>query len=235
MVIALQAQFTVSGTVFDSSKINYVPHVKVINNAGQFTFTDSLGKYSLPVAEKDSITFVFRNKATQKFAVNTITDPSRFDISLRIPYKGKYSTLKEVIVRSKTYKEDSIENRQAYAPIFSYQKPALQTSVSPSGGVGLDVNEIINMFRFKRNKRLKAFQLRLETQEQEKYITYRFNRLLVKKLTQLQGDQLETFMIKYRPDYEFTSNADEVTFNQYILNASYQYKIELLQKKPSLQ
>ena len=86
------------------------------------------------------------------------------------------------------------------------------------------------MFRFKRNKRLKSFQLRLEQEEQEKYITFRFNKTLVKKITHLEGQQLDTFLIKYRPTYEFVSNADEITFNQYILNCSYKYKIEILQQ-----
>ena len=78
----LPAQMFLSGTVFDSSKINYVPGVKVMNSAGKFTYTDSLGRYNLLVADKDSITFTFRNKSTQKFAVQTVTDPSHFDISL---------------------------------------------------------------------------------------------------------------------------------------------------------
>ena len=224
------AQLILSGTVFDSSKINYVPNVIVTNTTGNFTITDSMGRYSLRVEEKDSVTFTFRKKATQKFAVQTVVDPSHFDISLRVNYKGKYSTLKEVVVFTKSYKEDSIENRKTYAGIYNYQKPGLQTSISPSGAVGADVNELINIFRFRRNKRLKSFQLRLEQQEQEKYITYRFNKTLVKRLTHLEGEQLNTFLIKYRPDYEFTSTADEVIFNQYILNCSYTFKIDLLQK-----
>ena len=226
----LPAQMFLSGTVFDSSKINYVPGVKVMNSAGKFTYTDSLGRYNLLVADKDSITFTFRNKSTQKFAVQTVTDPSHFDISLLVPYKGKYSTLKEVIVHTKSYKEDSIENRETYAKVFGFQKPRFETSISPSGGVGADVDEIFNMFRFRRNKSLKKFQLRLENEEQEKYITYRFSKTLVRRLTHLDGDQLNMFMIKYRPTYEFASQADELMFNQYILNCSYKYKIELLQQ-----
>jgi hypothetical protein len=70
----------------------------------------------------------------------------------------------------------------------------------------------------------------LENQEQEKYVNYRFNKTLVKKLTQLDGQQLDNFMIIFRPDYEFTSLADELVFNQYILNCSYKYKIELLKQ-----
>ena len=226
----LPAQFILSGTVLDSSKINYVPGVMVFNKAGRFVLTDSVGRYSIAVTEKDSVTFFFRNKSTQKFAVQTIPDPSHFDISLRVPYKGKYSTLKEVVVFGKTFKEDSLQNREDYAKVFDFQKPTLRTSISPSGVPGADVDEIINMFRFKRNKRLKSFQLRLEQEEQEKYITFRFNKTLVKKITHLEGQQLDTFLIKYRPTYEFVSNADEITFNQYILNCSYKYKIEILQQ-----
>jgi hypothetical protein len=232
---SLQAQFVLSGTVFDSSKINYVPNVLVLNTKGDFTKTDSMGRYSITVADNDSVTFVFRNKSTQKFAIKTIADPSHFDISLRINYKGKYSTLKEVVVFTKSYREDSIANRETYAKIYNYQKPTLRTSVSPSGGVGADVNEIINIFRFKRNKRLKAFQLRLEAEEQEKYINYRFNKKQVKRLTHLEGTQLDLFMIRYRPSYEFVSLADELAFNQYVLNCSYTFKIELLQKAAPVQ
>jgi len=226
----LNAQFVLSGTVFDSSRINYVPGVTVINKEGKFTLTDSLGRYNLSVTDKDSVSFIFRNKATQSFAVKSIPDPSHFDISLRVTYKGKYSTLKEVVVFGKTYRQDSIENRETYAKVFNYQKPTLRTSISPSGVPGADVDEIINIFRFQRNKRLKSFQRWLEKDEQEKYVNFRFNKTLVKKLTHLDGEQLNTFMVKYRPTYEFTSTTDELTFGQYILNCYYKYKLELLQQ-----
>jgi hypothetical protein len=227
---ALHAQFLLSGTVYDSSKINYVPGVTVSNKQGNAAITDSMGKYSIWVNEKDSVTFTFRNKSTQKFAVQTAPDPSRFDISLRVKYKGKYSTLKEVIVHTKSYREDSIENRETYADIYNYEKPGITSTLSPSGMAGADVNELINIFRFRRNKRLKNFQMRLENQEQEKYVSFRFNKTLIKKLTQLEGQQLDNFMIIYRPDYEFTSLADELVLNQYILNCSYKYKIDLLKQ-----
>jgi hypothetical protein len=224
------AQFVLSGTVFDSSRINYVPGVTVVNKEGRFTLTDSMGRYSLAVTEKDSVSFIFRNKATQSFAVQSVPDPSHFDISLRVNFKGKYSTLKEVVVFGKTWKQDSIENREAYAKVFNFEKPGLKTSISPSGVPGADVDELINIFRFKRNKRLKSFQVRLEKEEQEKYVSFRFNKTLVRRITHLEGKQLDVFMIKYRPGYEFTSNADELDFNQYILNCSYNYRIELLRQ-----
>lgn len=229
----VRAQLTVSGTVFDISKINYVENVRVVSTGGMFAITDSMGRYSIPVSEGDSLVFHYNNKPTQKFAVATIHDPAHFDISLRMPVKSKYGVLKEVTVFSKSHKEDSIENRQTYADVFNYQKPGVSTSVSPDGMVGADVNELINIFRFRRNKRMKAFQQRLEIQEQEKFIDYRFNKIFVKRITGLQSPELDTFLVWYRPDYDFTRFSDEISFNQYILNASYHFR-KLIQVSPAL-
>jgi hypothetical protein len=228
--ITLRSQITISGTVYDSSKINFIPDVRVISTGGLFAITDSLGKYHITVSDKDSVSFVYKNKPTEKFAVKTIANQQQFDISLRVTYRGKYSLMKEVIVFSKSYRQDSLENRNTYASVFNYQKPGIKTNISPDGNVGADPNEIINIFRFKRNRNLRKFQARLEEEEKDKYVSYRFNKIFVRRITQLQGTQLDNFLIIYRPTYEFTSQADELTFNQYVLNCSYEYKIQLLQK-----
>ncbi|MCP9749596.1 hypothetical protein [Ferruginibacter sp. HRS2-29] len=221
---ASHAQIVISGTVLDNSKKNYVESARVESTSGMFCMTDSLGHYSIIVHENDSLFFTYNNKPTQKFAVKNITNPNQFDISLRIPVQSRYNVLKEVIVYSKSFKQDSLENRQTYADVFDYKKPGLSTSVGPGGTVGADVNELINVFRFRRNKRLKAFQQRLEEQEKEKYISYRFNKITVKRVTGLSDAALDTFMIHFRPTYEFAALSDEVQFNQYLLNASSLFK-----------
>ena len=227
----LHAQLIVTGTVFDSSKKNYVENVRIESSGGNYTRTDSMGRYKIGVNEKDSLTFIYQNKPTQKFVVKDIPNLMQFDISLGITVKGGYRTLKEVLIFARSYREDSMENRQNYADVYNYRKPTIRTSVSPGGAVGADVNEIINMFRFKRNKRLRLFQSRLEQQEQDYFVSYRFNKNFVRRITQLQGAELDTFMVRYLPTYEFASTADEVTFNKYILNSSYAFKIELLKKE----
>jgi hypothetical protein len=213
-----------SGTVYDSSKINPVEGVRVVSTRGLFAVTDSVGRFTISVNEKDSILFSFRNKPTQKFVVRDIPDPSHFNISLHITVKGKYSTLKEVVVRTRSYRQDSMENRQNYSDIFGYHKPGISTSVLPGGGVGADLDELINVFRFKRNRRLKAFQTRLEMEEEEKYVNYRFNKNFVRRITQLNGAALDSFMLLYRPSYAFAATADEMTLDRYILNSSYAFK-----------
>lgn len=220
----LRAQFTVSGTVLDKTKINRVENVRVVSTGGMFAITDSMGRYSILVQPGDSLSFVYNNKPTQKFPVNTIANPQQFEISIHLAIESKYSVLKEVIVYSKSYKQDSLENRQTYADVFDYTKPGLSTSIVPGGGVGADVNELINIFRFRRNKRIKAFQQRLEEQEQEHYLNYRFNKILVSRITGLKTPALDSFVVWYRPSYEFAQASSELVFNQYILNASYQFR-----------
>ncbi len=218
------AQIIVKGTVLDKTKTNFVEAATVLTTSGKIAFTDSLGKYTIETKKGDSIYFKYNNKPTQKFAVDVIPNTDEFDVSLQIPIKGRYNLLQEVTVFSKSYKSDSIDNREAYAKVFSYHKPGLQTSVLDVGGVGLDANEIINIFRFKRNKRLQKFQEFLEKDEQEKYVNYRFNKRFVKRITQLSGAALDSFMIWYKPTYSFASSSGELEFNQYILNASYHFK-----------
>jgi hypothetical protein len=235
VIVARQshAQLTVTGTVFDSSKRNYVENVQVVSSGGKITQTDSMGRYKITIGEKDSLTFIYQNKPTQKFAIKDIPNLTQFDISLAVTVKGGYHTLKEVIIFARSYRQDSLENRETYAGIYNFQKPTLRTSISPSGMVGADVDEIINMFRFKRNRHLKAFQARLQQQEQDNFVSYRFNKNFVKRITRLQGAELDSFMVRYLPTYEFASTADEVTFNRYILNSSYAFKIDLLKHEAS--
>ncbi len=228
---SLSAQLSVTGTVLDSSRRNYVADVRIESTSGKQAVTDSMGNYRIPVAIKDSLTFIYNNKATQKFAVKDIANLTQFDISIGVNVKDGYRVLKEVVIFGKSYRQDSAENRNIYADVYNFRKPTIRSSISPSGAVGADVNEIINMFRFARNKRLKAFQARLEQQEQDNYVRYRFNRNFVRRITQLNGAQLDTFMVRYLPTYEFTEMADEVAFNRYILNSSYAFKLELLKQE----
>jgi len=201
-----------------------VENVRVVSTGGLFSITDSLGRYSIIANLGDSLTFIYNNKPTQKFAVNTIKSPDQFDISIKIPVQTRYSMLKEVKVFSRTYKQDSLENRQTYADVFDYKKPRIESSIGPGGVAGADLGQLINIFRFKRNRQLKAFQQRLEIQEQESYINYRFNKAYVKRITGIEEPALDSFMRWYRPSFEFTRASSELLFNQYLLNSSYSFK-----------
>lgn len=219
-----QSQLTVSGSVLDISKLYGVEGTKVVCSCGNTALTDSQGRYHLIVNENDSISFVFNNKSTRKFSVASIQDHNHFDVSLLLNVSTKQKLLPEVIVYSKSYKEDSIINRSEYSKYFGFTKPGFHPSISPSGTVGADINELINVFRFRRNKQLLAFQKRLEQQEKEKYVDFRFSKLYVKRVTNLKAPLLDTFVSWYKPSYEFIVSLDELSLNQYILEALKEFK-----------
>ena len=203
-----------------------VPSVKVSTKKGNITYTDSVGRYGLNVDKSDSVCFSYMGKNTNFFPVKTIQYPAGFDIALQIKIQDKYRTLKEVVVIGKSYKEDSILNRENYRRVFDFAGGGIQLSeTGATGGVpGLDLGSIIESFRFRRNKSMRVLQNRLIEEEQEKFIDHRFTKKLVQQITKLQGLELERFMKAYRPDYYFTSFSSDIEFHTYILEASKYFK-----------
>jgi hypothetical protein len=214
-------QYKIRGMVYDSSRNYPLEAVSVISSSGTGTLTNSEGVYEIAVSEKDSIWFSYLNKPTKKFAVLKIANPTEFDISLQV----NVPTLKEVRITQRNYRQDSIQNRLDYAKVFNYQKPKLKPTISNYGaGVGFDLDEIINMFRFRRNRSMAAFQQRLLLEEEEKFVDHRFNKALVRRLTLLDGPALDSFMLVYRPSYDFTRLSGDYEFQSYIKVAYYWYK-----------
>ncbi len=220
----VKGQIIISGTVYDSTKLFAVRGVLVKSTGGSTAFTDTLGAYHIPVTEKDSISFYYNNKPTQKFPVSSIGNYNDFDISLQVHVFEKFKLLKEVKVYSKNYRQDSAENRLIYSKIFSYQKPGISSTYTPGSPPGFDLDELINIFRFRKNKMNLAFQKRLLEEEQDKYVDFKFNTVLLKRVTGLSGDLVEKYKKEYKPPYEFVVSATELEFYEYILNSSGQFK-----------
>lgn len=195
------------------SRTLVLPAVSVLSTGGAGTQTDSAGRYTLVVDEKDSIWFSYLNKPTPKFPVSGIINPNSFEISLHVPV----TELREVRIVPRNYKQDSAQNRLDYAKAFNYKKPGISLS-SPEGGfgVGLDLDEFINMFNFARNRRMAHFRQRLIQEEQDKAIDHRFTHALVKKITGLEGKTQDDFMKRYRPNYIFAMTSTDYEFAEYI-------------------
>ncbi len=220
----LLAQVRVTGTVFEMNRTFPLRAVSVLTTSGRGTVTDSLGRYSIVVAETDSLFFSYLGKPTPKYAVTDIPATHQFDISLHV----NVTTLKEVSVMPRSYKQDSLQNRQDYARVFDFRKPGLGLSSSPpaSGnfGVGLDLEQLINVFRFRRNRSMASFQERLLREEQDNYVEFRFSRAKIRKVTGLAGTDIDTFYRYYAPPYEFVTGASEYELLEYMKKAGEQYK-----------
>ncbi|MDE3235805.1 MAG: hypothetical protein KGO81_07615 [Bacteroidota bacterium] len=224
---------TVSGTVYDISARRPLEAVAVLSTSGRGTLTDSLGHYSFTVKTTDSIWFSLLNKTTMRYPVDTIQNTSAFDVMIHL----RAADLPEVKVRNRNYRLDSIQNRKDYAKYFDFKKPTFKLSTNPGytpGGVtvGLDLDELINMFRFRRTRNLEALQQRLIQQEEDKYIDHRFSKLFVKKVTKLDGTELDNFMAKYRPEYIILLSMNDLELGYYIEKCFEQYSsLKEYQKK----
>jgi hypothetical protein len=221
---AAAQQVSIHGTVFNMYRTRPLDRVSVICSCGSGTTTDSNGNYYIRVYEGDSLRFSYLGRMTQMFPVSMMNSTTGFDIALHV----NPTELSEVRVAPRNYRMDSLQNREDYKKIFNYKKPGLELSDGSSGsGVGFDLDEIINVFRFKRNRRLLAFQERLVADEQDKFIDHRFTRYLVKKITRLDGDAEDSFMFRYRPSYQFTKQATDYEFVEYIKLAYQEYENQL--------
>ncbi|MBO9658504.1 MAG: hypothetical protein J7527_06740 [Chitinophagaceae bacterium] len=219
------AQYKIKGTVYDSTKTYAVPSVSVLSTSGKGTVTNSNGDYEIEVNEKDSIWFSYLNKPTVKFPVLKITSPHAFDISIQL----SITVMKEVKIRQRNYRQDSIQNREDYAKIFDYEKPGLKIGSRPAYtgtpvAAGFDLESIIEIFNFKKKRQMASFQRRLIQQEQDKYVDHRFSKALVRRLTGLDSAGLANFMVAYRPPYEFTIMLGEYDFQKYIKDSYERYR-----------
>lgn len=205
--------------------------VSVLSSSGRGTMTDSAGNYEITVPSDDSIYFSYLGRPTVKYPVKNINTLNSFDIALHVdPVE-----LKEVRVMPRDYREDSIQNRKDYEKFFDFKKPNPFTLNSGSSGLGMgagfDVDQIIRYFQFDRTRRLLAFQRRLVEDEEDKYIDHRFNPSMVLRVTHLQGDELDTFMTKYRPSYNFCKRATDYDLMEYTKLAFTEYQKDQKDRK----
>lgn len=69
-----------------------------------------------------------------------------------------------------------------------------------------------------------SFQKRLLLEEQDKFIDYRFSKALVRRLTLLNGNELDSFMRVFRPSFMFTKFAGDYDFQLFIKESFDRYK-----------
>jgi len=207
--IAYAQQVQVSGTVYERTGRLGMASVSVRSTSGAGTITDSLGRYSIRIPQTDSLSFSYQGKATQKIPVKTIPPNRPFDMKIHVDV----TTLPMVEVQEKrtSYQLDSLANREEYRRVFDYNPEYISTV---GGGVGFNIDALLSMRKIKRMEKFKAY---LEELEREKYVDHRFNKSLVKRLTGLESPALDTFMVQYRPSYEFILGFDtEYDYYKYI-------------------
>ncbi|PZP52589.1 MAG: hypothetical protein DI598_00310 [Pseudopedobacter saltans] len=215
------AQNRIEGNVYDETHYVPIPNVEVMTSSGYHTKTDSVGNYNIQVqGKKDSVWFSYKGKNTLKYPIDTVKYTYQFNIGLSVksPLKDDKHWLTPVTVYNKSYRQYSIENRLAYDKIFNPDKGGFRLGTAPQGtfGVGVDLDALINSFRFAYNKRQDMYRRDILEEERYKYVSYRFNRKLVSELTQLDSSDLNVFMKEYRPEYFPLTMMNDADLGKYI-------------------
>jgi hypothetical protein len=132
--------------------------------------------------------------------------------------------LQEVNIRAKDYHSDSLSIRQEYGKYFNYHKPGAMDVLKtlPSN----PITALTYLVPSKARKRKEHFQEQLVYWEKEKFIDYRYNPELVERMTKLNGNDLDTFMHRFRPGYQFIMDASEYDLLLYIKQSFQQYQQE---------
>ena len=200
----------VKGVVKDSNSRLPIANVKIIT-AKETTLTNNEGKFAIGVVKVGTILAVrIMGYETIELNIHKLSD------TLQIYLKQNAIVLMEVEVKTKrNHKFDSLAIRKEYANAFTYKGPNISdmfiekdinydspfgftNSRSTASIVSLSVLQIINLFSKKQvqTTRLKQTLLR---DEELYYMDYVFSKDKIKSLTGLGGEQLFTFMNRYRP------------------------------------
>lgn len=195
------------GKLIDSLTLLPVEDVHVINNntrAGDIT--NGKGLFVIQGSLNDTLTFVKVGYWQKRFALNgNLAARDTFTIFF-IP---KVHELKSVLVSSYSYadyQQDSIERRNNFADIVGYSHHLVESSNS-GAGIGFSLDRIFSRKEKKKRRALKFF----EENEEEQYVKFRFNSILIHSLTGYKGKELETFITRYLPTYKWlrTHNSDD--------------------------
>lgn len=212
----------VAGVVND---LNFDPAsgAKVYTTGGAVAYTDSLGTFYMSVANlKDSVYVLFNNKTSKGYAIppNRILSITLNMFLVENEFTEKES-LPDVVVQNSNHYLDSLQNRSEYAKIFDAPTSGqyfLRYLSSP-----LLLGNLFSALKFKENKKRQVYKDFAVFLEEQKHIEQRYNKLLIRKWTQLEGAELEAFMAAYAPSFEQYQAMDDITLAQYVIDCYKDY------------
>jgi hypothetical protein len=205
------AQQFLTGKVYVKGSSDTLISVSIHNITQQhYDLSDEDGSYRIQAAPGDHIAFSSVGHKTDTIKVTASDLTAAFPVYLEI----KPQVLTTARVEFNNYQLDSMDRRNEYAWVYGHGNEPRFEKQRQGDGVGVEMN----IFRHtsKADKERERLEKRLQREEQEYYVDFRYNKEYVAKITHLQGDSLKTFMKKYRPSYDYCRKAAMVDILVYI-------------------
>lgn len=217
----LAQQFYLNGKIRKAGGSEVLVSVSVHNLTRQkYNLSDQGGNFKIQALDGDVIIFSSAGYLSDTLTVTVSMLAGPYDLTM----EPRVVALPKVEVGGlSNYQLDSLERRQDYAWVYDRGAAPLVDKQRQGDGVGVNLNLPFNSSEDRERKKLKK---RLIQEEQQYYIDSRFNRDYVARLTRLQGDSLQQFMVHYRPTYAFCRTATNQDILLWINDSLKKYKKE---------
>ncbi|MEJ2884056.1 hypothetical protein [Pedobacter sp. GR22-6] len=215
---AFGQSYVIGGVIKDKEANLRIADAQVINQrSGDAVLSSSLGLFQIKARIGDTLLIIKQHYSDFTAAV---TDTKDMIINL-----NRDMTLKQVDIYGKTKKAELTDMKREYrnkGSFYQGKPPFLSFLFKP-------LTAVYELFG-RTPKNARRFGRYYETEMQQTLIDGFFNENIIQNNTDLKAENLEDFMLNYRPEYEKAKNWQEYDALKYIKD-SYKKYTDTLGKK----
>lgn len=216
--IALGQTYIIGGVIKDKEANARIVDAQIINQrSGDAVLSSSLGLFQIKARIGDTLLVIKQNYSDFTAAVNDTKD--------MIINLNRDMTLKQVDIYGQTKKAELTDMKREYrnkGSFYQGKPPFLSFLFKP-------LTAVYELFG-RTPKNARRFGRYYETEMQQTLIDGFFNESFIQSNTDLKGENLEDFMLNYRPEYEKAKNWQQYDALKYIKD-SYKKYTDTLKKK----
>ncbi len=227
--------FTLKGYLISSEDGEIIQLGNVLNKTtGRRAVSNRQGLFKMPATSTDTIQFSVVGFETFVTQVSSIM-PTNTNDTIKVLLFSKNYQLREVTIRATNRKQDSLARAAAeflktdplmnnYERVF--KRPRGSLDVSPFGvGVSGGITELYYLFS-KEGKDIKHFEEFYAYVQLQKEIDKKYNREILKKVSNIPDIYLDDLVMHCRPEKDFAIKAEEYEMLLYIKKCSDNFKAE---------
>ena len=207
------AQQQLTGKTIKRGGTEIIIGVNVINRTlVKGNISDMGGNYKIPARPGDTIIFSSAGYRPDTLIVRSYM----FGESWLVDLRPNIAALPSVSVEEESnYQSDSLKRRDEYRWLLDRKHPVkLMNEKRPGDAPGFSFSPLGYYSKTEKDKR--RLKRRLQQEEEDYYIDYKFPPVRVAQLTRLKGDSLQLFLRLYRPSYAFCRKANSEDILLYI-------------------
>ena len=210
LCVHAQQLFNIGGTVYKKNYTDKLAQVQVTNTSRKLNaVTDLFGVFHIQAAKGDTLLFRKPDLTPEYFVIS-----GAYDINV---YMQPIYTLNEVTVKEQSKKQElnDVLNQYRKQGVYADGKPkALSFLASPITGM-------YELFG-KNPGRARRFKEYSKNELEHLEVSKKYNKGVIKKLTNLPDNEIDDFMSVFSPSYEIVKNWNEYDVITYI-NSSFKY------------